>query len=179
MTEAAKKKEAGEPKGVLQPTDDDARALARTLMSRADYAAIAALDPATGHPLASRVALALDEDGTPVILTSKLAAHTPAIEADERCSLLVGEPGMIKEAKGDPLTHPRLTVIAQAARVDRDSDIHVRLRERWLARHPKSKLYIDFPDFAFFRLTPTRCSLNGGFGKAYELSASDILVEGT
>ena len=173
MSEAAKKKE-----DILQPTDDEARALARALLARADYAAIAALDPETGHPLASRVALALDEDGAPVILTSKLAAHTPAIEADRRCSLLVGEPGMIKEAKGDPLTHPRLTVIAEAMRVERDSGAHARLRERWLARHPKSKLYIDFPDFAFFRLTPLRGSLNGGFGKAYELAASDILSDG-
>ncbi|MAB14230.1 MAG: hypothetical protein CMI59_10040 [Parvibaculum sp.] len=171
MSEAAKKKE-----DILQPTDDEARALAHALLARADYAAIAVLDPATGHPLASRVALALDEDGVPAILTSKLAAHTPAIEADKRCSLLVGEPGMIKEAKGDPLTHPRLTVIAEALRVDRDSDVHRRLRERWLARHPKSKLYIDFPDFAFFRLTPLRGSLNGGFGKAYELAASDLML---
>ncbi|MGX1198077.1 putative heme iron utilization protein [Parvibaculum sp. MBR-TMA-1.3b-4.2] len=170
MSEAAKKKE-----DILQPTDDEARALAHALLARADYAAVAVLDPATGHPLASRVALALDEDGVPAILTSKLAAHTPAIEADKRCSLLVGEPGMIKEAKGDPLTHPRLTVIAEALRVDRDNDVHRRLRERWLARHPKSKLYIDFPDFAFFRLTPLRGSLNGGFGKAYELAASDLL----
>ncbi len=170
MSEAAKKKE-----DILQPIDDEARALAQTLMAQADYAAIAVLDPATGHPLASRVALALDEDGVPAILTSKLAAHTPAIEADKRCSLLVGEPGMIKEAKGDPLTHPRLTVIAEASRVDRDSGDHRRLSERWLARHPKAKLYIDFPDFAFFRLTPLRGSLNGGFGKAYELAASDLL----
>ncbi|NIJ42214.1 putative heme iron utilization protein [Parvibaculum indicum] len=170
MSDAAKKKE-----DILQPTDDEARALVHELMARADYAAIAALDPATGHPLASRVALALDEDGTPVILTSKLAAHTPAIEADGRCSLLVGEPGMIKEAKGDPLTHPRLTVIAEAERVAHDSDMHARLRERWLVRHPKSKLYIDFPDFAFFRLAPLRGSLNGGFGKAYELTPSDML----
>lgn len=174
MSETAKKNE-----DVLQPTDDEARALAHTLLARAGYAAIAVLDPATGHPLASRVALALDEDGTPVILTSTLAAHTPAIETDKRCSLLVGEPGMIKDAKGDPLTHPRLTVIAAAERVTRDSDTHVRLRERWLARHPKSKLYIDFPDFAFFRLTPLRGSLNGGFGKAYELTAADILSADT
>lgn len=170
MNEPAKKNE-----DILQPTDDEARALAHALLARADYAAIAVLDPATGHPLASRVALAQDEDGVPAILTSKLSAHTPAIEADKRCSLLVGEPGMIKEAKGDPLTHPRLTIIAEALRVDRDSDAHLRLRERWLARHPKSKLYIDFPDFAFFRLTPLRGSLNGGFGKAYELAASDLL----
>ena len=64
MSDAAKKKE-----DILQPTDDEARALVHELMARADYAAIAALDPATGHPLASRVALALDEDGTPVILS--------------------------------------------------------------------------------------------------------------
>ena len=63
----------------------------------------------TGAPLASRVGVATDIDGAPLILVSMLSAHTPAILADPRCSLLVGEPG-----KGDPLAHPRLTLICRA-----------------------------------------------------------------
>ncbi len=48
------------------------------------------------------------------------------------------------------------------------------VRRRFLARHPKSELYADFGDFAFWRVAPTGASLNGGFGKAYEMAAEDI-----
>jgi putative heme iron utilization protein len=60
--------------------------------------------------------------------------------------------------------------------VERDSATHARLRFRFLARHPKSQLYIDFPDFRFFRLVPERASLNGGFGRAYHLGKEDFLI---
>ncbi|GAH59469.1 unnamed protein product, partial [marine sediment metagenome] len=32
--------------------------------------------------------------------------------------------------------------------------VEARARERFLARHPKAKLYADFPDFGFFALAP-------------------------
>ena len=108
-------------------------------------------------------------DAAPVILVSDLSHHTKALRADPRCSLLLGEPG----PKGDPLTHPRVTLHSDAARVERGSPAHARLREAWLAAHPKAGLYVDFSDFAFWRLTPVRASLNGGFGKAYELTAAE------
>jgi hypothetical protein len=33
-----------------------------------------------------------------------------------------------------------------------------------------------FPDFTFFRMVPVSASLNGGFGKAYVLEASDFVI---
>jgi putative heme iron utilization protein len=48
------------------------------------------------------------------------------------------------------------------------------LRAHWLATHPKSKLYIDLPDFTFFVLRPQSGALNGGFGRAWQLSAHDL-----
>jgi heme iron utilization protein len=35
---------------------------------------------------------------------------------------------------------------------------------------------VDFGDFAFFRLTVERASLNGGFGKAYALTQEDLVL---
>lgn len=165
--------ETNKKKDVLRSTDDEARRLAKELMRSARFGALAAFEPGTGHPMASRVALATDLDGAPVILTSTLAGHTAAILNDPRCSLLVGEPG-----KGDPLAHARTTLFTQAARIDRGSADHARLRRRYLARHPKAELYVDFGDFAFFRLEVERASLNGGFGKAYELTRDDLIVGG-
>jgi putative heme iron utilization protein len=50
------------------------------------------------------------------------------------------------------------------------------LRARFLARHPKSSLYVDFADFSFFRVTMEAAHLNGGFGRAANLSAEQLLT---
>lgn len=160
-----------EPKSVIRPTDDQARRLAKNLIRTARFGALAVMEAGTGHPLASRVAVATDLDGTPVILTSTLSGHTAAILETPACSLLVGEPG-----KGDPLAHPRVSLFCRARRIDRGGDDHERLRRRYLLRHPKAALYVDFGDFAFFRLELERASLNGGFGKAFELQSDDLLT---
>ncbi|MEZ5812965.1 MAG: pyridoxamine 5'-phosphate oxidase family protein [Rhizobiaceae bacterium] len=158
-------------KGVLRPLDDDAIGLARTLLRTARYGALATLDPQSGAPQASRTATATDTDGAPVILISRLAPHTTALEADPRCSLLVGEPG-----KGDPLAHPRITLACVAKRLDRDGEAGRRARRRYLNRHPKAALYADFADFSFFRLDVLSAGLNGGFARAYVLGRDDLLL---
>lgn len=165
---------AGESKdrpSILRETDEEARRLARVLLRSARSGALAVIEPETGFPFASRTLTGTDTDGVPVILVSALSVHTGALRADPRASLLAGEPG-----KGDPLAHPRLTVQVTASEVARDSDAHAGLRERFVRRHPKAKLYVDFPDFTFFRLVPERAHLNGGFGKAYLLSAEDLTI---
>jgi putative heme iron utilization protein len=48
------------------------------------------------------------------------------------------------------------------------------LKTLYLARHPKAQLYADFPDFIFIRLKPLGASLNGGFGKAFRLTADEV-----
>ena len=159
-------------KDVLRPLDDEARRLAKGLIRTARFGALAALEAETGHPLASRVALAPDMDGTPFILISSLSGHTSALTSDSRCSLLLGEPG-----KGDPLAHPRVTLMCHAEKVERGTERHDRLRRRYLARHPKAELYVDFADFSFFCLRPERASLNGGFGKAFLLTQQDLLLD--
>ncbi|CUA92017.1 HugZ family protein [Pannonibacter indicus] len=163
--------EAGKEKALLQEVDDEVRRQARSLLRLARHAALGVLEVGTGHPLVSRVTPVAAMDGTPVVLASKLAAHKPAMLADGRCSLLVGEPG-----KGDPLAHPRMTVMAVAREIERGSPDHDEARRRHLARHPKAGLYLDFPDMSFFRLEVARASLNGGFGKAHALSAADLVL---
>lgn len=159
------------PVDPLQPVDAEARRQARGLLRSARHGALATLDPESGEPLASRTGLATDLDGAPIFLTSLLSAHTQALLADARCSLLVGEPG-----KGDPLAHPRITVIGRAERITEDAP-RQRLRRRYLARHPKAELYVDFPDFSFWRLAIERASLNGGFGRAYAMTAEDVVSD--
>ncbi|TCT27574.1 HugZ family protein [Martelella mediterranea] len=160
-----------EKKDILQETDDTARTLARSLINEAGYAALAVNEAETGFPFVSRVLMAADEDGAPLILISALATHYKAIRKDNRVALMTGEPG-----KGDPLAHPRLTTRCIAKSIARNSERYTSLRDCFLGRHPKAALYIDFPDFTIFRLEPQSASLNGGFGKAYMLAREDILA---
>ena len=154
---------------VLRDTDDQARQQARDLVATARFAAIAVIDPETGYPNSSRVLTATDGASQPVILVSRLAAHTKALLANPRCSLLFGEPG-----KGDPLAWPRISLQCDALPVTADDPERAHLRIRFLRRHPKAALYVDFPDFLFLRLQPVSASLNGGFGRAYALTAEDF-----
>ena len=155
--------------GIRRDADEEATALAARLLGSSRHGTLAVLEPGSGHPLASRTALALDADGAPIILVSRLAAHTAALEADARCSLLVGEPGT-----GDPLAYPRMTLVGQARRLDRASSKGERARERFLAAHAKSALYADFADFSFWRIEIERASLNGGFGRAWLLEGDPL-----
>lgn len=154
---------------VLRDTDDEARNQARELIFTARFAAIAVIDPESGYPNSSRVLTATDGASQPVILASRLAAHTKALLAMPRCSLLFGEPG-----KGDPLAWPRISLQCDAFAVALDDLERPHLRARFLRRHPKAALYVDFPDFLFFRLSPVAASLNGGFGRAYALTRQDF-----
>lgn len=158
---------------VLRDTDDQAIRQARTLLRASRHGALAVLDPASGAPLASRVAVASDHDGAPLILVSQLSSHTGGLLADPRCSLLLGEPG-----KGDPLAHPRISVNCLARRIRREDPAHARVEWRFLSRNPKARLYAGFGDFSYFRLEPEGASLNGGFGKAYALTRQDLLTGG-
>jgi heme iron utilization protein len=155
----------------LRSTDDEARLLARSLVRTSPVVSLATLSP-DGFPLASLASVATDVDGAPVLLISALSGHTSNLAADARCSVLFARSG-----KGDRLAHARISVTGQAETVDRDSDEGRRIRRRFLARQPKAALYVDFPDFRFVRLSMRGASLNGGFGKAYELGPSDLLTD--
>jgi hypothetical protein len=159
-------------KDPILPVDDEARGLAKKLMRTVRSGALATNEPESGTPFASLVAVGSDLDGSPIILTSQLSAHTRLMEADPRCSLLLSAIG-----KGDPLAHPRLTLLARAERIERGSEQDQKIRRRYLLQHPKAALYVDFPDFAFWRLAVGSGSLNGGFGRAYRMTADDLLTD--
>lgn len=156
----------------FRDADAEAIGLARRLLRTARFGALAVLDPQTGAPQVSRVALATAMDSTPLVLISTLAAHTAGLAADPRCSLLVGEPG-----KGDPLAHPRMTIACTARRLDRDSAEGRDAARRYLNRNPKAELYAGFADFSWYALDVERAALNGGFGKAFRLTRDNIILE--
>jgi heme iron utilization protein len=153
----------------IRETDADAIDLARRLLSEAKFGALAFTDPGTGAPDVSRVAVASDQFGAPILLISDLSRHTQALNLDPRCSLMVGEPG-----KGDPLAHPRITFACIAKKLAREGEEFDGLAARFLLHQPKTALYIGFADFSFFRLEIQSAALNGGFGRAFNLKAADF-----
>lgn len=157
-------------KSPIRQTDDAARDLARALMANATFGALGVIDPQTGAPFVSRIAIALDPEGLPLTLVSDLSPHTAGLRAAPRASLLLGEPG----PKGDPLTHPRITLDILATFVGPNTSGYEELREHWVVERPKSKLYVDFADFHLVRLRPQSAALNAGFGKAFALTAKDL-----
>jgi putative heme iron utilization protein len=90
---------------------------------------------ANGQPLATLALVATDSDGTPVILVSALSGHTKNLRVNARASLLIAQSG-----KGDPLAHPRISASVQAQFVNRESHDGLRIRRRFLAKHPKAAL---------------------------------------
>jgi putative heme iron utilization protein len=152
--------------------DFDPKAVAKALLRATRAGALATIDRNTGHPFASLVNVATDVDGSPLILVSRLSTHTANLEVDGRASLLLAATG-----KGDPLAHPRLTLLGSFIQIARDDAAEPRIRRRFLARHPKSELYAGFGDFSFWRLQTVSAHLNGGFARAADLKAADVLTD--
>jgi putative heme iron utilization protein len=110
-----------------------------------------------GHPFASVMPYALDERGRPLMLISSMAMHTQNLVTDARASLLVAQP-----TSGDPLAAARLTVMGEARPVPKAETDGA--RTPYLARHANARYWVDFDDFAFWRLEPTDLYFVGGFG---------------
>lgn len=111
-----------------------------------------------GFPFGSLMPYALDAGNRPVVLISTMAMHTRNLLADSRCSLFVSTPG----AAGDPLGASRVTLLGKAAAVP-DDDV-AGLRAAYLERHPSSSYWVDFDDFAFYRMATVDVYYVGGFG---------------
>ena len=113
-----------------------------------------------GYPFGSVATYALDDDGSPLFFVSLMAEHTQNAERDPRASLLVTE----AVADGDdPLAAGRVTLIGDLARVE-VADV-ASVRARYLAANPTSAYYIDFGDFAFYRLAVRAVRYVGGYGR--------------
>jgi heme iron utilization protein len=131
-----------------------------------------------GHPFASVMPYALDAGGAPLFLISTMAMHTQNLEADPRASLLVTQP----DWSGDPLAAGRLTLMGEARRLEAADAADA--RAAYLARHERAGYWVDFDDFAFWRLDVIDVYFVGGFAAmdwvtaaAYAAARPDPLVD--
>jgi putative heme iron utilization protein len=119
-----------------------------------------------GHPFASLMPYALDAQGRPLVLVSSMAMHTQNLAADPRASLLV-----VQETAGDPLAAGRVTLMGEMKAVLQAEREPV--KAAYLARHANAAYWVDFDDFAFWRLEPTDVYYVGGFGSMGWVEAAE------
>lgn len=111
-----------------------------------------------GYPYGSFVTFAM-EGAAPVFFVSELAEHTRNLRADPRASLLVAE-----SVAADPLANGRVTLVGRARRLDAGAERDA-ARAAYLAAHPGAAYYLDFSDFAFWRLDVEGVRYIGGYGR--------------
>jgi putative heme iron utilization protein len=133
----------------------------RTLVASATRGALStiAADPA-GYPYGSVATYGLDDRGNPVFFVSLMAEHTQNAIRDPRASLLVTEP--VPDG-ADPLASGRTTLMGLLSAVDEAERPAV--QARYLAANPTAEYYIDFGDFAFYRLDVSAIRYVGGYGR--------------
>jgi putative heme iron utilization protein len=146
----------------IRATSLEARQTAQQMLAAMRHAVLAVNDPETGHPHLSKIACQTDGAGVPVALLSGLAIHSRALAADPRAAT--------RADRGDPMTWPRMS-LQVVAQVIADP---AGLRDHWLQAHPKAAVFIDLPDFRFWRLQPQAGFLNAGFGAAFRLTPADL-----
>lgn len=152
---------------------------ARTLVHRARAGTLATVSRRhPGHPFGSLMPYALDEAGRPLFLISSMAVHTQNLAGDARASLFVTEP----DWSGDPLAAGRVTLMGGVAPVP--SDARTEARAAYLARHANAAYWVDFEDFAFYRLEVADLYFVGGFaamdwidGAVYRAARVDPLAD--
>lgn len=139
---------------------------ARELIGGATRGVLSTLDPDGGFPHASIIDIAPVEGGDVVTLLSQLAVHRKYVEADDRASVLIA-PHLGEE---DAMMRPRVTLVGRLVREDDRS----RYRDDYLAVHPEAEMYLQMPDFAFFRLHTERARYIAGFGRMGWLEGREI-----
>jgi hypothetical protein len=120
-----------------------------------------------GWPFGSVMPYGLDRRGRPTFLISSMAMHTQNLLRDPRASLLVTQ----AEAYNDPLAIARITLMGMVTRVPQNDLAAV--RDHYLKRYPEAGQWVDFGDFAWFRMELQESYLVGGFGVMGWIDAAD------
>jgi len=115
-----------------------------------------------GFPYGSVTPYALSAQGAPLLLLSRLAAHTKNLLADSRASLFVGD----RSAAEDPQAGARISLLGRVAPLPTaDATAVEDARSRYLAIWPRAADYLALGDFSFWRLEVEEARLIAGFGE--------------
>ncbi len=143
---------------------------ARTLVQLGDLGTLSSQSKhRPGWPFGSLTPFAIDPRGQPLLLISAMAMHTQNLRLDPRASLLVSQ----SSEDRDPLGLGRVTLLAEAEEVAADDLAAV--RASYLQAHPSASYWVDYADFAFYRLRVQQVYFVGGFGVMGWVDGDDYL----
>jgi putative heme iron utilization protein len=181
MSSSSSRKHAGPSSSSDQPPipEPSFSERARTLVYLGRIGSLSTLSrKQPGFPFGSVMPYALDAGGRPTFLISSMAMHTQNLQADEKASLLVTQ----ADASGDPLGASRVTVIGNVRTIPGNEVAAA--RSLYLERYANSKYWVDFEDFAFYRMDVLDVYYVGGFGvmgwiqaTEYESAQADPLAD--
>lgn len=156
--------------------EEESGKLSRQLVANAYYATLSTIQTeAAGasnvynFPYGS-VADTSDEEpstGRPLMLLSELERNVMNIASNPKVSLhYMSPPSNMEELKHpehyDVMTKPRTTLLGHLEVVPDDELDHA--KETYLKKHPNSKAWINFSDFAMYRMVVEDVYAVGGFG---------------
>ena len=121
-----------------------------------------------GTPYGSVTPYALAATGSPLLLLSRLAAHTQNLTADPRAGLYVGD----RSAAADPQAGARISLLGRVVRVDAAEETDA--RTRYLARWPQAADYFALGDFSLWRFEIEEARFIAGFGDIRWLEGSAL-----
>jgi heme iron utilization protein len=122
-----------------------------------------------GYPYGSITPYALSDRGMPLLLLSRLAAHTQNLRADPRAGLFIGD----RNAVEDPQAGARVSLLGRVAPTDPAHEPAA--RERYLARWPRAAAYLQLGDFSFWTFEIEEARLIAGFGEIRWLPGSALV----
>jgi len=132
-------------------------------------------------PYSTFTLTAFDYDLSPIILLSNLSEHTINLKKKNLVSIMLCEeqknynlfPKFNKSIKyEDPMSRPRVTLIGKINITKKN--LH---RNRFLSRHPASKLYSNFQDMNFYKMKIKGAHLVGGFANVKWFTRSEIICK--
>lgn len=115
-----------------------------------------------GYPQSSIVGYSCDEIGNPILCLSDIAMHTNNIKTNDHVSLGINEK-FFRNAND-----MRSTFVGDLKKVEDSKEIDI-LKNKFINSHDDA-FYLDFHDFNVYKLDTKYISLNGGFGRAYNIN---------
>jgi heme iron utilization protein len=128
-----------------------------------------------GAPAVSQVPFALlpEADGVFLILVSRLAAHTRAMQEDPQVGLMIAQP-----EDGHTVAHAlaRVSIRAEAHMIARPHPDYGAARAAYGARFPDQEFLFDLGDFELFALVPRAVRVVAGFAQAASVTPAALAL---
>ena len=115
-----------------------------------------------GYPQTSIVGYSCDNIGNPIVCLSDIAMHTNNIKTNDHVAIGINEK-FFRNAND-----MRSTFIGDLKKVEDKEEISF-LKQKFIDSHDDA-FYLNFQDFNVYKLNTKYISLNGGFGRAYNIN---------